>query len=308
MTAAGSDPIWLAGHQTRIASPGGMGTIWAPTGVRSFVPEEMTVSCGAGTGVEELQAILADKGQYVNLPVREGRSGTVGGALSVGEGDIYRLGRGSIRDVLLQAVVVGSSGETFKAGGPTVKNVSGFDLCRLLVGSCGRIGLLADVILRTRPLPMATQWLSLEEADGSSITAILRHVRRPASLLWTGDRLYLCLEGHPEDMRDTRRNLREVLGRSVIECGEPSLLEYPYRWICSPSDIRDVLERHPGECMAEMVTGIVHHRRPRIDLVEEDSVQEIEKRILQAFDPFDRLNGGTKMWGPRHLRRLCPAP
>ena len=67
--------------------------------------------------------------------------GTVGGALAVGRSGIRRLGDGSVRDVLLQARYVGADGEVVKAGGPTVKNVSGFDVCRLLVGSRGTLGL-----------------------------------------------------------------------------------------------------------------------------------------------------------------------
>ena len=99
---------------------------------RRCEPEEMTVRCGAGTPVTELQAALADVGQMVALP--EWPGATVGGVLAVGRSGILRLGRGPVRDALLQAGVVTAAGTVVKAGGPTVKNVSGFDLCRLLVG------------------------------------------------------------------------------------------------------------------------------------------------------------------------------
>ena len=86
--------------------------------------------------------------------------GTVGGALAVGRCGIRRLGDGPVRDTLLQARYVSAAGEVVKAGGPTVKNVSGFDLCRLLVGSQGTLGFLGEVILRTRPRPAASQWFA----------------------------------------------------------------------------------------------------------------------------------------------------
>ena len=73
-------------------------------------------------------AALAEWGQLVALPP----GGTVGGALAVGRSDVTRLGRGPVRDALLQARVVSAEGHVVKAGGPTVKNVSGFDLCRLV--------------------------------------------------------------------------------------------------------------------------------------------------------------------------------
>ena len=74
-----------------------------------------------------------------------------------------------MENTLLQARYVSAAGEIVKAGGPTVKNVSGFDLCRLLVGSYGTLGFLGDVILRTRPLPATSQWCSAP------------HFRQPAS-------------------------------------------------------------------------------------------------------------------------------
>ena len=106
------------------------------------------MSCGAGTPVAEVDAALAEHGQRVAIPP----TGTVGGALAVGRSGIRRLGDGPIRDAVLQVRYVSAAGEIVKAGGPTVKNVSGFDLCRLLVGSRGTLGFLGDVILRTRPL------------------------------------------------------------------------------------------------------------------------------------------------------------
>ena len=119
----------------------------APVGIESIQAEEMTVSCGAGTPVAELDDALAAHGQCVAVPP----TGTVGGALAVGQSGIRRLGYGPVRDVLLQTRYVSAAGEVVKAGGPTVKNVSGFDLCRLLVGSRGTLGFLGDVIMRTRP-------------------------------------------------------------------------------------------------------------------------------------------------------------
>src|SRR5206468_8580471 len=123
----------------------------APAGVASFEPAEMTVRCGAGTTVAELDAALAEHGQCVALPDWDG--GTVGGVLAVGRSGVRRLGYGPVRDALLEARFVSAEGRLVKAGGPTVKNVSGFDLCRLLVGSLGTLGLIGEVVLRTRPLP-----------------------------------------------------------------------------------------------------------------------------------------------------------
>jgi hypothetical protein len=143
------DAVSATGLGTRGgADPAGR-PVRAPSGLVQVSPEEMTIRCGAGTPVDDVQAALAEVGQEVALPP----GGTVGGALAVGQSDVLRLGRGPVRDVLLQARYVNAGGQVVKAGGPTVKNVSGFDLCRLLVGSRGTLGVLGEVILRTRPIP-----------------------------------------------------------------------------------------------------------------------------------------------------------
>src|SRR5207247_4197918 len=106
-----------------------------------------------------------------------GDGATVGGVLAVGRSGLRRLRFGPIRDVLLEARYVSAEGRLVKAGGPTVKNVSGFDLCRLLVGSLGTLGLLAEVVLRCRPLPAESRWLA-GEADP---LGLLRRPYRPSS-------------------------------------------------------------------------------------------------------------------------------
>ena len=78
-----------------------------------------------------------------------------------------------------QVRYVSAEGTVVKAGGPTVKNVSGFDLCRLLVGSLGTLGLIAEVVLRTRPLPAAERWLA-GEADPFALLRAAAPARRRA--------------------------------------------------------------------------------------------------------------------------------
>jgi len=98
-------PAWIIGQQTRVKAPTGVRQVQAPSGIYDLQPDEMTVVCGAGTSINELQEALGAVGQYVNLPLKSSDSGTVGGALAQGHGDIYRLGRGALRDTLLHCRV-----------------------------------------------------------------------------------------------------------------------------------------------------------------------------------------------------------
>ncbi len=191
-------PVTIAGASTRGGAVEGVRRVTAPAGIEWIQADEMTVSCGAATSVADLATALQVHGQCVALPP----TGTVGGALAVGHSGIRRLGYGHIRDTLLQAHYVSAAGEVVKAGGPTVKNVSGFDLCRLLVGSRGTVGFIGSVILRTRPLPMASCWFT---SDGDPWT-ILSKLFRPVSVLWDGVVTWVLLEGHPLDIADQARS------------------------------------------------------------------------------------------------------
>src|SRR6185436_6951200 len=177
----------VTGTGTRGGPVAGVRTVTAPAGIDWVQPAEMTLSCGAATLVDELDDALRAHGQRVALPP----SGTVGGALAVGRSGIRRLGEGPSRDGVLQTRYVSAAGDVVKAGGPTVKNVSGFDLCRLLVGSRGTLGFLGDVILRTRPRARCEQWFCGAAAPDEVVAALYR----PASVLWDGATTWVLLEG-----------------------------------------------------------------------------------------------------------------
>src|SRR4051794_37097087 len=195
-----SDPVTCVGGRTQWHVGGepapGTREVSAPTGIVSFEPAEMTVRVRAGTTVAELDAALAEGGQMVPLDPPHPLRATVGGVLAVGHSGIRRLRYGPIRDTLLEARYVGADGRVVKAGGPVVKNVSGFDLCRLLVGSLGTIGILAEVVLRAQPRPAASQWL----AGVADPFAVRGRLFRPSSILWDGSRTWGLLEGHPADV------------------------------------------------------------------------------------------------------------
>ena len=252
----------------------------APAGIVDFVPAEMTVCAYAGTEVETLQAALADHGQCVAFPASSGS--TIGGALSVGLSDHRRLGRGPIRETLLQARYVSADGTVVTAGGPTVKNVSGFDLCRLLVGSLGTIGLLAEVILRTRPLPAETMWMR-----GDVDPWLVRErLLAPASVLWDGTTTWALLEGYATDV-EAETEILEAEGMAAA--GPPDLPEH--RWSIPPQDVG----RLDGSFVAEVGVGVVHRDEPQPPKTVEPMVAELCRRIKDNFDPTGRLAPGRTL-------------
>lgn len=272
-------PVTITGLGTRGGPVPDLRTIGAPDGIDWIQPAEMTVSCGAGTMVAELDAALLEHGQCVAIPP----SGTIGGALAVGRSGVRRLGYGPIRDAVLQVHYVSAAGQVVKAGGPTVKNVSGFDLCRLMVGSRGTLGFLGDVILRTRPRARFEQWFRSGPADADDADDLLGALYRPTSALWDGTNVWVLLEG---DERDVAVQVAEL---PLDPVADPPALPTGGRWSIPPRRHRELT----GTFVVELGVGVVHHADlpppPDVDPV----IADLHRRIKERFDPRVRLNPGV---------------
>lgn len=270
-------PVSIIGLGTRGGQVPGCKVVAAPSGILDYDPAEMTLRCGAGTSMDEVLDALQAAGQMVAFTP----GGTIGGALATAASDIRRLGRGPAREALLQARIVTANGLIAKAGGPTVKNVSGFDLCRLLVGSHGALGFFGDVILRTRPAPAVSRWFS-----GSTDPDVVRgHLYRPAAVLWDGLTTWVCLEGHPADVADQAAHA----GLPEVD-GPPSLP--PYAWSVPMPEIRSVMSGMTAPAVAEFGVGVIHASAPQPARPVNPAVFELHRALAATFDPTGRLNPG----------------
>jgi glycolate oxidase FAD binding subunit len=128
-------------------------------GVTLYEPEELVLSAKAGTPLREIEELTASHGQELAfdpmdygplLGVAPGL-GTVGGMLASNLSGSRRLKAGAARDHFLGVTAVSGRGERFKSGGRVVKNVTGYDLCKLLAGSFGTLAVMTDVTLKTLP-------------------------------------------------------------------------------------------------------------------------------------------------------------
>jgi glycolate oxidase FAD binding subunit len=278
-------PVAAVGHQTRWEAGGplteGTRLVRAPAGIVEHHPEEMTVRVRAGTPVAELHADLAAAGQRTALCER---GGTVGGALAVGEGHLCALGRGPLRDAVLQVRYVSADGRMVTGGGPTVKNVSGYDLPRLLVGSLGTLGLLCEAVLRTQPVPAASVWL---RADGVDPFGVRDALHRPDAILWDGGTCWVHLEGHPGDVEAQAA----VLERSGdwTEAGGPPPVP-AHRWSLPPAALRTL--EVAGPWVAAVGVGLVYASGPAPVRPVPGALAELHRRVKDGFDPTGRLSPG----------------
>jgi glycolate oxidase FAD binding subunit len=133
----------------------------ALSGVTLYEPEELVLSAKAGTPLAEIEALVAGKGQRLAFePMDCGQlldgpigRGTIGGTIAANLCGPRRLSAGAARDHLLGFSAVSGRGEAFKSGGRVVKNVTGYDFCKLMSGSWGTLAVLTEVTLKTLPKP-----------------------------------------------------------------------------------------------------------------------------------------------------------
>jgi FAD/FMN-containing dehydrogenase len=194
VVAAGSRTQWEVGDPV-----GDAHIVHVPAGVVDYEPEDMTIAVGAGLRFGELDHVLGERGQECALDPRDPNA-TVGGILSCGLSGTRRLRHGPVRDHVLEVRFVTAGGRVVKGGGPTVKNVTGYDLPRLMVGAFGTLGVLAQVTLRCRPRAPVGRWFTADRPP--------ERCYRPASILWDGTAVYARLEGTRADVEHESLGLR----------------------------------------------------------------------------------------------------
>lgn len=282
-------PVAVRGGSTRWEVGGSLTPetrlLEAPSGIVDYTPAEMTVRVRAGTPVAELEAALAERGQRSALPMR---GGTVGGAVAVGEDHVEVLGRGRVRDSVLQVRYVSAEGRLITGGGPVVKNVSGFNIPKLMVGSLGTLGLLAELVLRTNPVPAVSLWLRSDDADPFVVPDV---TLRPSAVLSDRASTWVLLEGHEADVEGERRRLEDIgMFRDVD--GPPSLP--PCRWSFSPAELRTIAADRTGAAVLSIGVGRVWAELAAPEPSPDPVVELISGRMKQNFDPSGRLNPGRR--------------
>jgi len=125
-------------------------------GIVEYVPGDLTLTARAGTRLSEIAAATAAEGQWLPLDPWGGDAGTLGATLSTASAGPHAYAMGLPRDVALGVEFVGGSGQVVRAGGRVVKNVAGFDLTRMVIGSWGTLGVITEATVRLRARPERT--------------------------------------------------------------------------------------------------------------------------------------------------------
>ena len=153
-------------------------------GIVSYEPSELVVTARCGTPLAELEAALAEKGQFLAFePPHFGPDATVGGMVAAGLSGPSRATVGAVRDYILGARFINGLGEHLTFGGQVMKNVAGYDVSRLMAGSWGTLGLITEVSFKVLPVAPAEATLMIAGlAQGPALDLLHRWGGQPLPL------------------------------------------------------------------------------------------------------------------------------
>ena len=183
--------------------------------------QDLTCTVQAGCTWQHLQETLKKHGQFVALDPLWPDRATVGGILATNDSGSLRHRYGSLRDLIIGMTIVLADGTIARSGGKVVKNVAGYDLCKLLTGSLGTIAVITEATFRLHPLPQHPQTFTVSAPQAAQLAPLMASIR--ASHLLTqalqlrgdgnGFHLDIQLNAHPEAKQN------EILAEMALSQG-----------------------------------------------------------------------------------------
>ena len=229
LVASATAPLCISGGGTRGVHADGAGlSTSALSGITLYEPGAMTVVAKAGTPVAEIEAALAAENQRLAFEPMDHRAllgttgtPTIGGVMAANISGPRRISVGAARDFLLGVRYVDGMGQIVKNGGRVMKNVTGYDLVKLMAGAHGTLGVLSEVSLKVLPRPEAQSTLVLHGLDDQAAVGALAgalgspfEVSAGAHDPAAGETL-LRLEGFSESVSYRVEQLKTLLGGEI---------------------------------------------------------------------------------------------
>ena len=232
-------------------------------GIKTYAPEDLYITAGAGTPLGEIHEFLAGEGKLLPI-VSPWPNATIGSIIAANNNAPLRMRYGAIRDLTLCATVALADGRVIRSGRPIVKNVAGYDLTKLFVGSHGTLGLLTDVTCKIVAQPRAKTTLLIPVEDlrkgliwarellPLALTAsgiVLSKGYRVAEIVESNYLLTYTAEGIAEDVQAELAQVRQALATAgAPEPGEVSNI--------SATDIWAALLGHSAGTSLKVRTGV----------------------------------------------------
>ncbi len=169
------------------------------TGIVDYEPTELVITVRAGTKIKELEELLAENAQQLPFePPAHSDNSTIGGVVAAGLSGPRRPFKGSVRDHILGVSMINGHGKIVEFGGQVMKNVAGYDVSRLMVGSLGSLGVLLNISIKLIPAPASEVTLTIETSREKAINLFNQWRPTPLPISATcfyEDCLYVRLSG-----------------------------------------------------------------------------------------------------------------
>lgn len=297
-------------------------------GIVAYEPTELYLTARCGTPLAEIEAILAEKGQMLACEPPHFGGATLGGCIAAGLSGPRRQQAGSVRDFVLGVQLVDGSGQVLNFGGQVMKNVAGYDVSRLVAGSLGTLGVIAEATLKVLPKPVAEETRVFELADTEALLRLNRWGAQPlpvSASFWHDGRLWLRLSGAGAAVESAGRKLGGELAadaqdhwHSVREQTHPAFAGQPLWRLALPTTAEDpeldglraiewggAQRWYAGEpaairsVAAQMGGHAVLYRAPESLRCREGAfaplspaLLALHRRLKKSFDPQGILNPG----------------
>ncbi|WP_073197813.1 glycolate oxidase subunit GlcE [Roseovarius marisflavi] len=257
IVAEADAPLRIQGGGTRPIGTPTRGTVLstsALSGIELYEPGSLTLVAKAGTPVAEIEAALAVEGQRLAFEPMDHRgllgttgTPTIGGVAAANVSGPRRIQSGAARDFMLGVRFVDGRGQIIKNGGRVMKNVTGYDLVKLMAGSYGTLGVLTEVSLKVLPKPRASGVMLIEGlTDDLAVTALSRALGSPYEVSGAAH-LQKGLDGAPvtmirlEGFESSVAYRAEALGKVLAGFGDFTLETDPAKTAAGWEYIRDVM-------------------------------------------------------------------
>ncbi|SDX68520.1 glycolate oxidase FAD binding subunit [Ruegeria halocynthiae] len=245
LVAGLNGPVHVVGGGTRgIGGTDPVLTTAGLSGITLYEPGALTLVARTGTPLAEIEAALQTEGQQLAFEPMDhrrllGTTGepTIGGVVAANISGPRRIQAGACRDFLMGVRYVDGQGQVIKNGGRVMKNVTGYDLVKLLAGSWGTLGVLSEVSLKVLPMPEVQMSLTVSVDDvRTAVSVMSAALKSPyevsgAAYDPTNGQALLRLEGFSDSVAYRLDRLREILGGESVESAGSAAL-----W----DDLRDV--------------------------------------------------------------------
>ena len=188
-------------------------------GVVAYEPSELYITARCGTPISEIEALLVERGQMLAFEPPRFSGATVGGCIAAGLSGPRRQQAGAVRDFVLGVKLIDGTGQVLDFGGQVMKNVAGYDVSRLIAGSMGTLGVIADVTVKVLPQAVAEQTLCFSLNEDEAISRLNQWGGQPLPIsasFWHDGQLWLRLSGARAAVEAASRKL----GGSVIPQGD----------------------------------------------------------------------------------------